>query len=218
MAATNVDRRSPRKREIENLEEASDVLGWPGCGVALPDGMRILAISGSLRAVSSNTAALQAMRALAPPGVELALYEGLGALPMFNPDLDGHEPDEVLELRRQIGLCDGLVICSPEYAHGVAGAMKNALDWLVPSLEFPETPVALINASPRATIAQAHLRGTLTVMSARLIDDACVDVALQGRNLTADQIVADAPLALALRGAIEAFAAAIQRMAAESTV
>jgi chromate reductase len=201
---------------MENLQEDSAVLAWPSCNVAVADGMRILAISGSLRAVSSNTAALQAMRILAPAGVEAVLYEGLGALPLFNPDLDGHEPDEVLELRRQIGLCDGLVICSPEYAHGVAGAMKNALDWLVPSLEFPEKPVALVNASPRATLAQAHLRGTLTVMSARLVDEACVDVALQGRNLTADQIVADEPLARVLRGAIEAFAAAIERMAAES--
>jgi chromate reductase len=101
--------------------------------------MRILAISGSLRAASSNTAVLQAAAFLAPAGVEIVLYTGLGDLPHFNPDLDTDDPPEVVRaLRHEIGQCDGLLICSPEYAHGVAGAMKNALDWLVSSVEFPE--------------------------------------------------------------------------------
>ncbi|HWA61349.1 MAG TPA: NADPH-dependent FMN reductase [Caulobacteraceae bacterium] len=172
--------------------------------------MRLLAISGSLRAVSSNTAALEALRLLAPAGVEVVLYRRLADLPHFNPDLDGEPPPEpVADLRREIGLCDGLVICSPEYAHGVAGTMKNALDWLVPSLEFPEKPVALINASPRATIALSHLRETLTVMTARIVEDASIAVPLQGRGLTPAQITADPELSAALRAALDAFVAAI---------
>ena len=175
--------------------------------------MRILAISGSLRTASSNTAVLLAIQALAVPGVEVVLFDGLGALPHFNPDQDDAPPVEVLDLRRQIGLCDGLLICSPEYAHGVAGSMKNALDWLVPSLEFPQTPVALINASPRATIAVAQMRETLNTMSARIVDEACVAVPLQGRNLSAEAIVADGEIAAILSGALHAFVAAIETMA-----
>src|SRR5271165_5402171 len=93
--------------------------------------MRILAISGSLRSTSSNTAVLRAARTVAPSGVDIIIYEGLGALPHFNPDLDGNKPPQsVLELRYEVGLADALLISSPEYAHGVPGCLKNALDWL----------------------------------------------------------------------------------------
>lgn len=172
--------------------------------------MRILAVSGSLRAGSSNTRVIKALRLLAPPGVEVAVFEGLGGLPHFNPDLEGDDlPPEAAEWRRQIGLSDGLVICSPEYAHGVAGSMKNALDWLVPSLEFPQTPVALINASPRAEFAQAHMRETLNVMSARLVDAASVAVPLQGVRLSASEIADDPILGGQLAAALKALVAAI---------
>ena len=171
--------------------------------------MRILAISGSLRAASSNSRLIAALGLLAPPGMEVVVYEGLGELPHFNPDLDGDLVPGPAELRRQVGLCDGLVICSPEYAHGVAGAMKNALDWLVPSLEFPETPVALINASPQAHHAQAHMRETLTVMSARLVEAASIAVSLQGVRLTAEEIAADPTLGPKIAGVLKAFAEAI---------
>jgi chromate reductase len=173
--------------------------------------MRLLAISGSLRAVSSNTAALQAAARLAPEGLEIVLYEGLGDLPLFNPDLDTETPPTVVtDLRHQIDRCDGVLICSPEYAHGIAGAMKNLLDWLVSSLEFPEKPVALINASPRAVHSQAQLREILTTMSARLIEDASIELPLQGRGLGAAGIVADVALSAALRGAVETFVEAIK--------
>lgn len=173
--------------------------------------LRLLAVSGSLRAASSNSRLIAALGRLAPPDVEIVVYDGLGDLPHFNPDLDGDAPPfAVLDWRRRIGECDGLIICSPEYAHGVAGAMKNALDWLVPSLEFPEKPVALINASPRAAFAQAHMRETLSVMSARLVDAASIAVPLQGRNLTANEIVADPDLGPALRQALADFVAFVR--------
>ena len=96
--------------------------------------MRILAISGSLRAASSNTALLRAAGALAPEGVEVVLYEGLAGLPHFNPDLDdldtGTAPPAVVGFRSRLDASDGVSISSPEYAHGVPGAMKNAIDWV----------------------------------------------------------------------------------------
>ena len=140
-------------------------------GVSLD--MRILAISGSLRSTSSNTTVLRAAQILAPPGVEVVLYENLGVLPHFNPDLDGDEPPQpVLELRSEVGLADGLLISSPEYAHGVPGSLKNALDWLVASVEFPNKAVGLLNTSPRSTHALSQLTEILTTMSARLIPEA----------------------------------------------
>src|SRR5678815_4802212 len=122
--------------------------------------MRILAISGSLRRVSSNTTLLRVVGVLAPAGVEVTLYEGLADLPAFNPDLEGAEPSSVLAFRAQLKEADGVFISSPEYAHGVPGSLKNALDWIVGSGEFVEKPVALINTSPRAFHAQASLTET----------------------------------------------------------
>jgi chromate reductase, NAD(P)H dehydrogenase (quinone) len=171
--------------------------------------LRILAFCGSLRAASSNASALRAMSLLAPPGVDIVLYEGLAGLPHFNPDLDRSEAPELLppqvgELRRQVGLADGLLISSPEYAHGVAGSFKNALDWLVASLEFPGKPVALINTAPRAAHSDAQLREILATMSARLIEQASITAPISGvgRSLDAEAIAADPELSLQLGQAL----------------
>ena len=163
--------------------------------------VRILAISGSLRRISSNTALLRAAAALAPEGMEIILYGGLGDLPHFNPDLEDAEPFEVTDLRAQVRAADGLLICSPEYAHGVPGVLKNALDWLVGGVEINGKPVALVNASARATIAQASLQETLTVMGAKVV---ARTISLDGRkNLDVEAMVNDPEISTALRSAIE---------------
>jgi NAD(P)H-dependent FMN reductase len=171
--------------------------------------MKILAISGSLRRVSSNTALLRAAAALAPQGVSVTLYQGLGDLPHFSPDIEADPPSAAKDLRARVGAADGLLICSPEYAHGVPGALKNALDWLVGGPEFVGKPVALLNASPRATYAQASLAETVTTMSGRLVAEASIAVPLLGRNLDETGIVADAEIASAVRMALAAFVRAI---------
>src|ERR1700710_47156 len=142
--------------------------------------IRILAISGRLRAGSSNTALLRAAAELAPAGVEIEIYDGLGDLPHFNPDLEANEPPAVTDLRDRVRRADGLLISSPEYAHGVPGAMKNALDWLVGGEEFIHKPVALLNASPRSHHAQESLAETITTMSGRLVAAASVAIPLLG--------------------------------------
>src|SRR5689334_14942965 len=115
--------------------------------------IQVLAISGSLRGNSSNTIVLKAAALLAPDSVSISHYGGLGSLPHFNPDLEGHEGYAVADFRRQLQTSRAVLICSPEYAHGVPGVMKNALDWVVSSGELVDKPVALINASPRSTFA-----------------------------------------------------------------
>ena len=173
--------------------------------------MKIVAISGSLRAASLNTAVLDAAARLAPAGVRIERFDGIGHLPFFNPDLDGDSlPSEVAEFRKVIGAADGLLISSPEYARGVAGVMKNALDWLVGSLEFPDKPVALINTSARATHALAALTITLETMSARLVREASITLPLLGTVNDADSIAANAELARPLRHALVVYVEAIR--------
>ncbi len=164
--------------------------------------MRILAISGSLRAVSRNTALLRAVARLAQPDTQVTVYQGLGGLPLFNPDLEAATPESVAELRAQIIAADAIIIASPEYAHGITGALKNALDWMVGCEAFVHKPVALFNASTRATHAQASLRETLTVMSACIVEEACAALPLLGTNFDENGIVAHPPFAALLLSAL----------------
>jgi chromate reductase len=131
--------------------------------------MKIIAICGSLRAQSSNLALLRAATNL---GIDVQIYEGLGSLPHFNPDDDiegATPPAAVAELRTLLANADGILISSPEYAHGVPGSLKNALDWLVSDGALVDKPVALINASPiGGEFARDSLVETLRTMNWRV--------------------------------------------------
>ena len=137
----------------------------------------IIGISGSLRKHSSNGALLRAAGRVAPAGVQLTMYDGLGGLPHFNPDLDEEgavPPPEVAELRQLLIGADAVLISSPEYAHGVPGSLKNLLDWLVSTGELVGKPVALLNASPvGGAYAQNALLETLRTMNWKVVDEAC---------------------------------------------
>jgi len=85
---------------------------------------------------------------LAPENLKITVYAGLANLPHFTPDLDNDAPGAVNDFRSQLTKSAGVIISSPEYAHGVPGVLKNALDWLVASGELYEKPVALFSASP----------------------------------------------------------------------
>ncbi|MEU6603157.1 NADPH-dependent FMN reductase [Streptomyces flaveolus] len=118
-----------------------------------PEELTILAISGSLRANSLNTALLAAAQKHAPTGVRVELYEGLTDLPPFNDDLDTPQtvPASVTELRSLIGDADGLLIATPEYNYSVPGVLKNALDWASrpnPGAVLDGKDVAITGASP----------------------------------------------------------------------
>ena len=171
----------------------------------------ILAISGSLRARSSNTETLHAAALLAPESLIVTLYPGLGTLPPFNPDLDG--PDDVpappvRDLRSYIADADALLICSPEYAHGVPGTLKNALDWLVSGPEMVQKPIGLLNVSPRSIHAYTALAETLRTMSTVLVPEACQTMALGGRTLSASEMAETPEIASVLRRVLQALAAA----------
>jgi len=166
-----------------------------------------LAISGSLRAHSSNTEVLRACAILAPASVRIRMFDGLGGLPHFNPDLDVEGavlPASVDAFRAEINAADALLISSPEYAHGVPGTLKNALDWLVSAPGMVWKPVALLNVSPRSTHANASLLETLRTMSTVPIPEAPVELSLTRRTASADEIAADPQIADRLRVSLDA--------------
>ena len=172
--------------------------------------LNLLAISGSLRASSTNTALLRAAAILSPEGVATTVFEGLDALPHFNPDhADTPSLDAAAFIQAAVD-ADGLIIACPEYARGIPGTFKNALDWLVGSTKFPHKPVMLFNASPRASDAQAALRLVLATMSARIVDEACITLDLLGRPWDAAALVAEPRLAEPVRKALATFRKAIQ--------
>lgn len=108
---------------------------------------------------------------MAGPGAAVSFYSDLDKLPHFNPDLDTENPPAaVLAFRKELAESDGLVISSPEYAHGVPGTLKNALDWIVSSAELIDKPVLLIHASTEGGLRiQAQLTEIFRTMSARVL-------------------------------------------------
>lgn len=176
--------------------------------------IRLLAISGSLRAVSTNTALLRAAMLLAPPGMTIELFDGLAGLPHFNPDLDIEPlPPPVAAWRRRIAEADGLLISSPEYARGVPGSLKNALDWLVSGPEHPGKLVAFLHASERGVAGQAALRVTLETMGTRIIEEASLTIPLLGRQTDEGEIASDPVVAARIRAALDAYAKALASIA-----
>lgn len=138
---------------------------------------RILGLSGSLRRSSSNTRALRLVEGcLGHSRIELFL--GLDALPHFNPDIEARRiPEPVEQLRLALNRSEALVISCPEYAHGIPGTFKNALDWLV-GVGLERRPIALIQTSPRATHGPVQLREVLKTMDGVILEEACFTLEL----------------------------------------
>lgn len=166
--------------------------------------MRVLALSGSLRAASINSTLLRAAARLAMPDAQIKLFTTADELPLFNPDLESALPTQVAALYADVAASDALLIASPEYAHGMTGTIKNVLDWLVGFEPFVNKPVAVLNASPRAHHADRALRETLRTMSAVIVEEASVSIPLLGAGLTEDAMVADPTVSLTIRNALSA--------------
>lgn len=132
--------------------------------------IRILAISGSLRPTSSNHFVVKEIAQMTPAGIEFVIYDGLGNIPPFNDSNDA--PAAVADLRQQLAAADGVLICTPEYAFGVPGVLKNAIDWTVSSGEFDNKPVAVVAAATGGDKALASLLLTFKALSANIADGA----------------------------------------------
>lgn len=144
--------------------------------------MRILAISGSLRAGSHNTVLLRAAAAAAPAGVEVEVYEGLKAIPPYDADDDfpGAQPRAVERLREALAEADAVLVATPEYNSSIPGVLKNALDWVSrPLAESPvrNKPAAVISSSTGmfgGVWAAAETRKVLGALGARTLEDTVV--------------------------------------------
>lgn len=132
---------------------------------------RILAINGSTRKGSSNYLLLKAMDQLAAGALSFTYYESIANLPHFDPDINFENvPDAVVTFRQQIQEANGVLICTPEYAHGVPGSLKNAIDWTVGTGEFSNKPTVLITASTDGRLGHQALLETLKVIEAQVND------------------------------------------------
>ncbi len=171
--------------------------------------VNILALSGSLRAASINSMLLRAAARLAPREISVSIFTSLGELPLFNPDLQEHLPASVLSFHRAVARADALLIASPEYAHGVTGAIKNALDWLVGFEPFTCKFVAVLNTSPRAHHADDALRETLRTMGAVIVAPASICVPLLGARLDEPGILATPAIADAVQACLRALEHAV---------
>ena len=167
---------------------------------------RVLLVPGSLRAASTNLAVLRTALTIWPHAV---LFEGLGSLPLFNPDLDTPPtPPTAAELRDQIHQSSAILFCTPEYAGALPGAFKNLLDWTIGD-DHPrslyEKPVGWLNARPHGAIeAHAELRRVLGYAHARIVEEACLEVPVTSSLVGDDGLIADGPTRELIRAALVA--------------
>jgi NAD(P)H-dependent FMN reductase len=158
---------------------------------------RLLLISGSLRAASTNTAVLRTAQTEAPLETMVVLYEELARLPHFNPDDDNDPlPPAVSRLRTLVHWADAILLSTPEYAGALPGAFKNLLEWLIgddQARSIYGKPVAWINTSPRgATNALASLRTVLGYAHALVVETACAEIPIHSSSVGSDGLIGDA--------------------------
>lgn len=170
--------------------------------------LNILAISGSLRAASTNSALVAGLAANAPAGCRVFVHDGLGRLPIFNPDDEGERtPAEADRLIEAVTRADGVIVSCPEYAHGVPGGMKNALDWLVSRDAAVGKPAMLVHASARSLYARAALVEIMRTMSFALWEDIALEIPLLGKKPPEmEATLAEPANRQAMREAVQAFA------------
>ena len=162
----------------------------------------IVGVSGSLRSASLNTRFLHALSVVCPQHIVFHIYDKLGSIPPFNVDADENPPEAVLDWKAFLAQSDMIVLASPEYAHGISGVLKNALDWLVSDYQLLTRPVAFPNISIRASIAQNQMEEILTTMGFSLIEScsprASITTPLIDPELSAEEIAAHPTLSLRL--------------------
>lgn len=167
---------------------------------------KVLAISGSTRASSSNLNYINAIRGLASDFFSVDLYEGLLHIPPFNPDDDFENPPAIIiDFRNQLRNVDGILICTPEYAMGVPGTLKNAIDWTVSSMEFSQKPVALITASLSGLKGHAALLETLYVIESRITTATGLVISFAKTKIAPDCTITDESTLMEVKKLIAAF-------------
>jgi len=174
--------------------------------------IRILCISGSARADSTNTWLLHAIASHCSDLAEFA-FARIDDLPIFSSDLEGDRTPPVVErFATSVGDADGLLFAVPEYAHGIPGGLKNGLDWLVSRAEFPDKPMMMVHASARGAYVRAALAEILRTMSGRLVSEDGLTLDLMGKSpAELKTIFAAAETQTEMRRALQAFLSQLNR-------
>ena len=172
--------------------------------------MRILGVSGSLRAASTNTRLLFAATNFLPRGVDIHITTRVAQLPQFNPDIAPESSDTVEPWIREVRASDGIIVSTPEYARGYPGQLKNAFDWLVSTDAYVNKPFMLLSASTRSTVAQRTFTRVLETMSGVHIAEASATIPLLGTNLSVSEILDDPVFAARIRASLSAFVDALK--------
>lgn len=153
----------------------------------------ILLICGSVRVGSVNAAILRTAADLMPPPFVGRMFEGLGNLPLFNPDLDiDPPPAPVVALRAAIAEASALLFSTPEYAGAMPGALKNLLEWTVGGVETSAKPCGWLNPSTGPTGAAATYESLGTVLrytDATVVEAACVNIPTLRPQIVDDRVV-----------------------------
>jgi NAD(P)H-dependent FMN reductase len=172
--------------------------------------IKILGISGSLRANSSASAILNVVAGLVPEQVEFTIYKGLAEIPAFN---DSNEiPETVEAFIKLLSEADGVFFVIPEYAFGVPGALKNALDWTVSSsTAFPDKPVALITAATGGDKAHAAFLLTLKAISSKIPEGAALLLSFIRSKLNEKNEVKEIAILDSIKGVINSLIGEIEQ-------
>lgn len=167
---------------------------------------RVLAILGSTRENSVNLNLIQAITSLCILDLRLEVFSGIAELPHFNPDLDTNNPPKaVANFRKQLKDVDGILICTPEYAMGVPGSLKNAIDWAVSSCEFSNKSVALITASTSGQKAHESLLATLNVIEAKVGEHTQLIIPFAKTKINDKNEITDSKTLLAIQNLLSSF-------------
>ncbi|HSH64959.1 MAG TPA: NADPH-dependent FMN reductase [Bacteroidia bacterium] len=153
---------------------------------------KVLTISGSTRQKSVNQHLIESITRLYSDQLEFIPYIHLSELPHFNVDLDTETPPvEVVDLRNQLKMAAAVLICTPEYAMGVPGSLKNLLDWTVSSSDFSGKPVAVITASTSGEKAHESLIGTLRIIEAKVDEQATLLISHAKAKVSSESKIID---------------------------
>lgn len=173
---------------------------------------KILAISGSTRERSTNLNLINAIADLAADIFAITIYPGLMHLPPFNPDNDNeHAGEAIADLRSRLGQADGVLICTPEYAMGVPGTLKNAIDWTVSSADFFHKPTALITASSSGEKGHTSMLETLRVIDANITNETQLLISHAKLKVSNEYKINDDKTLLDVKTLLLAFDKAIQK-------
>jgi NAD(P)H-dependent FMN reductase len=152
--------------------------------------LTILAVSGSLRTTSSNTRLLKAIQKIVPTPINFIIYDHLAFIPAFDDSMEPAAP--VIVWRKALAEADGVLFCSPEYAFGIPGCLKNAIDWTVGSGELVNKPTALITAATGGDKAHAAWLQIFSALSANIPEQGALLIPYIKSKLNSNDEVTDA--------------------------